>query len=344
MTPRENILRAARFEGPEFIPMIFLINDACWNYYPQDALQELMCAHPLLFPDYQKQASVTPTFSIDCLADKPYTDPWGCVWETTDDGIVGVVTRHPLGDWAVFEDYHPPTVDSAYDWAQIAQRINAHRVRGEFYRASLGHGHTFLRLCDLRGYENTLIDMIDEDDRFARLLSTVEQYNLDIVQRLLGLGVEWMGYPEDLGMQKGPMISPALFRQYIKPVYARLMHPAREAGVVIHMHSDGDLHDLLDDMLDLGITVLNLQDLVNGLDWIKDRLRGKVCIELDIDRQEITRFGTPAQIEALIRDEVATLGSREGGLMMLYGLYPGVPLENVSALMDALERYAGYYA
>jgi hypothetical protein len=65
-----------------------------------------------------------------------------------------------------------------------------------------------------------------------------------------------------------------------------------------------------------------------------------VCIELDIDRQEVTPKGRPEDIDALIREEVERLGRREGGLMMIYGLYPGVPLENVAALMDAMERHA----
>ncbi|MBT4101638.1 MAG: hypothetical protein HOE86_28555, partial [Gemmatimonadetes bacterium] len=98
-----------------------------------------------------------------------------------------------------------------------------------------------------------------------------------------------------------------------------------------------------DDLLDAGVEVINLQDLVNGIDWIQDRLAGRVCIDLDIDRQAITRFGTPEQIDALVRDEVERLGSREGGLMMIYGLYPGVPLENADALMGAMERYSTYY-
>jgi hypothetical protein len=89
---------------------------------------------------------------------------------------------------------------------------------------------------------------------------------------------------------------------------------------------------------------LNLQDLVNGIDWIAARLKGRICIDLDIDRQSVTRFGDPGQIDALIREEVEKLGSPEGGLMLIYGLYPGVPLENVQALMDALERYATFYA
>jgi hypothetical protein len=87
-----------------------------------------------------------------------------------------------------------------------------------------------------------------------------------------------------------------------------------------------------------------LQDLVNGLDWIAERLAGQVCIDLDIDRQSITPYGRPAQVDALVREAVEKLGSRQGGLMMIYGLYPGVPLENAKALMDAMERYTAYYA
>ena len=110
------------------------------------------------------------------------------------------------------------------------------------------------------------------------------------------------------------------------------------------MHSDGDIRTLLDDLIGGGVEVINLQDRVNGIDWIQAKLAGRICIDLDIDRQQITPNGTPADVDALIREEVEKLGSRDGGLMMIYGLYPGVPLQNVQALMDAMERYATYYA
>ena len=122
------------------------------------------------------------------------------------------------------------------------------------------------------------------------------------------------------------------------------MAPAKEAGCIIHMHSDGDIRELANDLIEGGVEIINLQDLVNGIDWIAERLKGRVCIDLDIDRVQVTRFGTPEDIDALIREEVEKLGSREGGLMMIYGLYPVVPLENVKALMDPMERYSTYYS
>jgi uroporphyrinogen decarboxylase len=341
----ENTLRAIRFDRPQHVPVVFWINPACWHHYPQDALHELVSTHPLLFPDRQSLPSLAPWEH----AGKPYLDSWGCTWQTTDDGITGAVIRHPLADWDALERFTPPDLDQTngmapVDWRAIEEKIAGIRHRGEHPVGSLEHGHAFLRLSYLRGYEQLLYNMADGDPRLGRLIDMVEAFSLGIVQRYVDLGVAMMRYPEDLGMQRGPMLSPGHFRRYIKPVYERLMTPAREAGCLVHMHSDGDIRDLVDDLVVSGVDALNLQDLVNGIDWIAARLKGRVCIDLDIDRQAVTRFGGPAQIDALIREEVENLGSPEGGLMMIYGLYPGVPLENIKALMDALERYATFYS
>jgi uroporphyrinogen-III decarboxylase len=145
-------------------------------------------------------------------------------------------------------------------------------------------------------------------------------------------------------MQKGPLMSEDLFRRYIQPAYQRIMKPARDAGCPIHVHSDGDLHQMLDPLLECGVDCLNLQDLVNGVEWISRRLKGRVCIDIDIDRQRITRFGAPAEIEKHVASLVRQLGSPEGGLTMMYGLYPGLPVENVQAVMDSMESYSTFYS
>ncbi len=349
MNQRENLLRAVRFERPDAIPMIFHINPACWQHYPHDALQDLMAAHPYLFPDFTPVELVRPDLSPVQRKGQPYRDPWGCVWHTAEDGITGIVIEHPLADWAALATYRAPDPEHTdglvpIDWAAVAAAMQAEKARGRLAQATLRHGHTFLQLCDLRGYRALMYDMADDEPRLWRLVAMLEEFNLAIVERFIAAGAEWLSYPDDLGMQTGPMISPAHFRRYIAPSYRRLMRPALEAGCVVHMHSDGDIRLLVDDMIRSGVQVVNLQDLVNGIDWIADTLAGRVCIDLDIDRQKITPKGRPQDIDALIREEVVRLGRREGGLMMIYGLYPGVPLENVAALMDAMERYATFYA
>ena len=258
MNQRENLLRAVRFETPETIPMVFHINPACWQHYPHDALQELVAAHPLLFPDFAPLARVTPTFSPVQRRDAPYRDPWGCVWHTSEDGITGTVTEHPLADWAAFADYRAPDPDRTdglwpVNWAQVAQDIEDAKAQGKLLQTGLRHGHTFLQLCDIRGYQALMYDMADDDPRLRRLIAMLEEFNLAVVERYLAAGAEWMSYPEDLGMQVGPMVSPRHFRKYIRPSYQRLMRPALDAGCVVHMHSDGDIRLLVDDMLEAGV-------------------------------------------------------------------------------------------
>jgi uroporphyrinogen decarboxylase len=348
-----NLLKAARFERPDTIPLLFHVNDACWTHYPREALEELMAGHGLLFPDFEPSpANHEPEFAVNARADEPFIDRWGCVWETSRDGIVGVVTGHPLADWAAFETFRPPDPAAGDGFGHTPGQTSrhgdpasrrddpAHRLK----RGGLRHGHTFLQLCDLRGYENLIFDMADGEGRLERLIAMVEAFNLALVEQDIAAGAQWMEYPEDLGMQTGPLLNPRQFRDFIKPSFERLMAPARRGGCVVHLHSDGHLHALIDDLLDCEIDVLNLQDRVNGVGWIAAHVKGRVCVDLDIDRQEVTVRGTPAGIDELIRREVTTLGSREGGLTLTYGLYPGVPLENIEAVMDAMERYALFFS
>ena len=346
---RETLLRAIRFEKPDYIPMTFHINAACWNHYDQNALLDLMEDHPFLFPDFQRPAiPVCLQYDVNARAGIPYTDDFGCVWETAMGGIVGSVHKHPLADLSRYPDYRFPDPERSnglgpIDWNAFAAEIAQQKALGQMTYGDLRHGHTFQQLCDIRGYVDTLMDLNDEEPEVLDLLERLCVFNLSQIRHFLEADVDMIRIPEDLGMQTGPMISPNLFRKYIKPLYQRMLAPVRQAGKIIHMHSDGDIRTLVEDIIDGGVDVINLQDLVNGVDWIGSRFRGKTCVDLDIDRQKITPFGTPVEVDAHVRHCIETIGCKEGGLMLIYGLYPGVPLENVKALMNAMTRYADFY-
>lgn len=351
MNPRENMLNCINFNRPDYIPMFFHINTACWDQYPNDFLLEQMARHELLFPDFDKPSEFTiPEHPAYAIAGQPYIDPWGSTWETAMDGIVGTVTKHPLANWDDFDNYVPPDADKATHWGPVdwksasTPKIPIGFAKG-MKAADIGHGHTFLKLTDIRGYQNVLFDMADGEPRLLKLIDIIEAFNTELLRNYIEFfEVERIGFAEDLGMQRGPMLSPEYFVKYIKPSYQRMMTIARDAGCIIHMHSDGDIRLLVNDLIEGGVEIINLQDLVNGIDWIKDNLAGKVCVDLDIDRQMITARGTPKQIDALIRQEVETLGSKNGGLSMVYGLYPGVPMENIQAVMDAMQTYSTFYS
>jgi len=347
LTPRENRLRAYRRQGPDSIPVSFSINASCWQHYPVADLERLMAAHPRLFPGFQPGQTDRSriAYALWQRAGERYADSWGCVWETAENGITGAVVEHPLADWNAWSTFRAPDPETqngwgVQDWEATRTAFAARRAQGELCVGGLRHGFLFLTLTYLRGYENLIYDMCDEEPRLPELIAAVESFHAGVVTRMLAAGAEVLHYPEDLGMQQGPMLSPEHFRRYIRPAYQRLMRPAREQGVIIHMHSDGHIMDLVDDLLACGVDVLNLQDLVNGIDEIARHLKGRVCIDLDIDRQSITRFGTPQDVDDLIHEAVDKLNDPAGGLCLLYGLYPGVPLENIRALMKAFETYS----
>ncbi len=343
MTNRENILRTIRFEHPEHIPIVFHIADAVFHNYDPHAIEELLESHPIIAGKHRMRWDMVEQTRAADEQITEFTDAFGVEWKGVIDGIRGAVQKHPLADLDLVRDYQFPAVPQFNLEADRANVQNA-KDNGYFTGAGLEHGHTFLRLTDLCGYENTLMAMADDDDNMKLLIAKLEDYNAAFINHYAKVGYDMLSFPEDLGMQVGPMISPSLFREYIKPSYKRLMQPARDSGAIIHMHSDGDIRTLVDDLIDGGVDILNLQDLVNGIDWIRDRFAGKKCIELDIDRQKVTVFGTPAEVDALIREEVEKLSSPAGGLMMIYGWYPGTPLENIRALMDAMEKYMFYWS
>jgi len=346
---RKAVIKSINFESPEFIPITFHINESCWEHYPQDFLFEMMETHPFLFPEFKKPNEIfKPVFSGVTKKDVPYMDDWGCVWETTMNGITGTVTKHPLSDWNNYDEYKIPDFEKCFglgevNWAQVEKYICNLKDQGKLTIGGLVHGHTFLRLCDIRGYTNLMYDMSDEEPKLMDLIDEIEKFNIGVLNKYIDMKVDMMIIPEDLGMQNAPMLSPGHFRKYIKPSYQRMMKLVKDSGIYIHFHSDGFLHELMDDILDCGVDVINLQDLVNGIDYISHKLSGRVCVELDIDRQSITPSGTPRQIDDLIRNEVKILGDKKGGLMMIYGLYPGIPRENIKALMDSLEMYMFYF-
>lgn len=355
MNNRENMLRAWCFQGPERIPIasgLPWLNWADYGYDP-DELESILLSHPILFPNYQrgtiyKNHEILPQTRPDLVKGSEYKDGWGCVWETVYTGMVGSVKVHPLKDWSAFDNYKAPDPDNTdgllpIDWNQMKQWADQARANNDLIGFSVPHGHTFLRVQDIRGYENIIFDMADQDERFVKLLSMIENVNVELIRRYIELKPDIIGIPEDLGMQTTPMLSPDMFRNYIKPIYVKMTKPIKAAGIIVHEHSDGFILPLIDDLVDCGGDVINMQDLVNGIDNIAEQVKGRLAIDLDIDRQNITVNGSTTDIDAHIRECVFKLGSKEGGLSMTYQPWPPTPAKNMDAVFTAMEKYCTYW-
>ena len=345
ITARENYIRTATFQNPEWIPVNFAINKACYFTYDQNFLFDEIEKHKLLFPNFKRpEGKFVPQLSGVNTKGVRYYDGFGCGWETTMDGITGTVIESPLKDISKADAFPFPDPEkhnglNPIDWEKERERIKRNKEAGHLAIAGLRHGHTFLQMCDIRGYEDFLFDMMDEEAYLKPFMEKLTDFNCAIIKKYVDMGVDVFQIPEDLGMQTGPMLSVDNFNEYILPCYRRLINEANKNGALVHMHSDGDIRLLVDGLIGDGVKIINLQDLVNGIDWIDKNLKGKVCIDLDVDRQKIVRFGDAKQIDELIRTEIQTLDTKNGGLMMTFGLYPDIPEKNVTAIMDAFEKY-----
>ena len=277
---------------------------------------------------------------------KPYTEVtnnWGERWIYPLDSLDGICIQHPIASWDELKTYRPPDPDAFTDWKQTKINFQKNNEQGHVNHGGTDHGFIFLRLTYLRGYANLMMDIADERPEMLDLIKIVEDYWFEIVKRYVECGVNAIGFGDDMGMQTSLPISLEHWRKYIKPSYQRIFKYCRVNGVHTSLHSDGYIVDIIPELIECGVSSINPQDLVNGLDNIRRLAWRKVYIHLDIDRQNITVFGTPEEVDAHILNCIKTLGSPKGGMSMVWGVYPGTPIENIEACVRALDKYATYW-
>lgn len=353
LNARENYIATARmgksqFGLPCYIPINIGFNPSMWAIYKNE-LEEVVLRHPTLFHytkgsmDYNNMH-----FSTNNLDDNIVVDHWGCTWRYPLRYMDGVVIGHPLEDFDRFAHYQPPASPYIKDlsdeqWKAEIKAANVSKAEGQLVSGSTDHGIMLLRHTYLRGFENAMCDYMDEDSRLAALFDMIVNYYMPLVEYNIKRGADVMHFAEDLGTQTASIVSPKIFEKWIAPAYHRLMQPCRDAGIITWLHSDGYILELVDILNRFGVDIINAQDLCNGIDNLAANFKGRLCIDLDIDRQSVIPFGSPKDIDDLIREEVIKLGSPQGGLMFTCGIYPPTPMENVEALCTALEKYRTYW-
>ncbi len=267
-----------------------------------------------------------------------WRDDWGCKWHFPGMYLDGVVVEHALDSWEKLETWSPPSIEARVG-AIEKQMAEARQAGRPPPGAGFEHGFLFLRLTYLRGFNNFMLDLAERDPRLFELRDRVADYWYAVAEAHLDGGATHVGGGDDLGLQDRLPISPAAWRELIKPAYARIFGLARERGAKVSLHTDGYIVDIIPDLIETGVTALNPQDLVNGLENLARLAKGKVHINLDVDRQNITVLGQPAEVDAHILSCIRTLGSPEGGLSLIYGVYPGTPIDNLEAAVRAMEKY-----
>jgi uroporphyrinogen-III decarboxylase len=110
----------------------------------------------------------------------------------------------------------------------------------------------------------------------------------------------------------------------------------------VWFHSDGHINDIFEDLIEIGVDVLNSQVNVVGLDWIATNVRGKLAVRTDIDRQHVMPFGSPSQVKEEVHRVFESCGTPDGGIIACGEVGPDVPLENIRAMYEAFREHGRY--
>jgi uroporphyrinogen decarboxylase len=256
-----------------------------------------------------------------------YDDKWGNVWVRMDNGpIKGEIHRPVLDDWSKLADFRAPV----YDVDRTADRIRAAFATdstGQKLRVAGIGGWIFDNARYLRKLEIYLLDMALYPDELRIVHDKVAVMYEQLILAAARAGAEAIMIGEDMGTQTGLLFSPAMFRDYFKPMYSRLMGMAHEAGMKVLMHSCGQNRAILDDLIDCGVSAFQFdQPTVYDMDDLAALFkRRRVALWSPIDIQKILPTGD--------RDYIRTEAQRmcrifEGGLIVKnYPDLPGIGVE-----------------
>lgn len=340
MNERENFLRALEFRSPEWIPCRVTVSSSIWKKHPNE-MRAIATAHPRLISSREMEINLADTNTPGGIKDEYVRDNWGCLWRNLYDDIIGQVVKHPLDDWSAFASYKAPDPEylaefGSRDWKTTRSRIEEDRKNG---RLTTGDGEKlFDRLYYLRGFENLMLDIASDEPNLPRLIDMLQEYELKLIRKWLEIGVDMICFHTDIGTQNSLMISPEKFRLYIKPLFKSLFLPCRKAGIHVSLSSDGNLLEIIDDLIECGVSVHDPQLRANTIQGIAKAYKHKLCANVDLDRQSFP-FAKPGELRNQVRQVVATMADLKGGLMILASISSDTPLRNIEEICAAMAEY-----
>jgi len=193
--------------------------------------------------------------------------------------------------------------------------------------------------------DNFLCELAANPKRVHTYLEKLTQFHLDNLNKYLnavGEYVDIIGFGDDLGMQTGPQISPAMYREFFKPGHRLLWQYVKKLcpHIKISLHSCGGIYPLLKDLIEAGLDVINPVQF-NCKDMELPRLKQEFGRDLAFwgggcDTREILPRGTPEQIREHVRKNIQIMSSNGGFVFQqVHNVMADVPPENIVAMFEA---------
>jgi len=269
------------------------------------------------------------------LGNNRVQDVFGEVWDRSVDRDIGNVEGQVLAQPTLAGYVFPNPLDPRF-FADIADKIA--RFPDRFRVFQIGFS-LYERAWTLRGMEPLMTDFHDQPEFVHELLGRIADYNIAQVREALKRDIDAVYFGDDWGQQHGLQMGPRLWREFILPQLKRMYAVVREAGKFVMIHSCGDVDELFDDLLPLGLNCFNpFQPEVMDVYGLLPRYRGRLAFHGGLSTQRILPFGSVEDVRSEVR-RLLELG-REGGYIFApaHDVEGDVPLENMLAAIELVQN------
>jgi uroporphyrinogen decarboxylase len=278
------------------------------------------------------------------LQEGTYTDEWGIGWKSIPydtpfgKGSYTEICDHPLArDDAIFS-YQPPDPNRSELYLEAERVI---RDFGEEYWI-VGVTVTTVFECawGLRGYERMLSDFVLNPDLAEAILEIPYRYHLAAAKKLVNLGVDMVWIGDDVGAQKSMLISPTMWRKFLKSRLANFISEIKSINpkLKVAYHSDGVIYPIIPDLIEIGLDVLNpIQPACMNPAELKREYGDRLCFWGSIDEQHTLPFGSEEDVRSEVMNRLKTVG-RRGGLILgpTHHVQLDTPMENFWAMVRTI--------
>jgi len=198
---------------------------------------------------------------------------------------------------------------------------------------------------DMFGMEESMILMHTEPKVIEAALSRIEDFLLRTMKRVLDAFAQqsfafWVG--DDFSTQRGMMLSPPMWRTFLKPVYRKLFDLIKSYGLLVWFHSCGTFRPVLPELIDIGMDVWEtVQVHLEGNDpqVLKDEFGAHITFFGAINCQQTLPYGTPDDVRREVRERIRVLGKGGGYICGPdHSIQSNMPAENIAALYDEIRK------
>ena len=376
MTPRQRVLTALAHEEPDTVPTALgggpygIVDDLYLRLVKHLDLSQpvspFRSGHNISYMDdrlLEKLGTdlrycwpaLLPNSPVNPGPDKnTFYDSYGQVWKRA-------VPYYYSGDGILKDAVSTDDIEHLVRWpdlsdsrwmAGVAERARALRENTDYFvvmRMVASHG-PFQTACDLRGTENFLKDLARTPEFAQTLLEKVTTVNENLLKQAMlagGLYFDMIELPgDDYAGNTNIMISPAMFRNFVKPCLVRLVKVVKEHNpdIKVMLHSDGAITNLLPDIIDLGVGVIHPLEPLPATDLIavKEKFGKQVTFLGGID----ISHAMPSSREDVIAEtkhRITQLAPGGGYILAPSNhLQADVPAENVVTLFETARQFGKY--